>query len=260
MVDIFFDMIVCEVETSGTFQQMEAIIFEMLDVFISNGRGDMDYKDLFELHLHAKCVAHSNLYIRNTVSGLLQSISRLVSLLVSLRSVPDVEEHRDERAGCLSDLISFYEKLDREAMYVQYVHRLVAVHVSTKSYLEAAFALTLHAKRLSWSDDVIESVVDNVQGVSHVQTQREKKTQIYLQIIDYFHKGQAWELAIQYCKELANQVSFVSFVAFGYSVIQMLHFDYRYIPFVLSVTPLIVSLFVNITLLILHFSVRNGDI
>jgi hypothetical protein len=198
-------MMICEAETSGTFTQMETIIFNKLDEYISEGRGEMSYKDVFEVSLAARCHVHQNELVRVKGPVLLLSISRLVYLLVCLRNVPDVEEHRDERAACLSDLLKFYENLNRDSMYILYAHKLVAVHVSTHSYLEAAYALSLHALLLSWNDDLCPDAVA-LPPLYAAQTQRELKTILFQQIIDYFDKGQAWELAIQYCNELAFQV------------------------------------------------------
>ena len=205
IMEIFVDMMVCEVEATGSLQQMEAIFFDKLDEFISDGRGDMDYRDLFDAELASRCQSHTNLVIRASGPEFLANVSRLIYLLVCLRNVPDVEEHRDERAGCLFDMLSFYESLDRPEMYVQYVHKLAHVHAATHSYLEAAFTLILHASQLNWSDELSPYPHVGVTATTQ-QTQREQKIQLYSQIIDHFDKGQAWEPALQFCKELAEQV------------------------------------------------------
>jgi hypothetical protein len=166
----------------------------------------MQYKEIFEVSLASRCQVHLNELVRQSGPTFLQNISRLVYLLVCLRNVPDTEEHRDERAACLSDLLKFYEFLNREAMYIQYVHKLVAVHVSTNSFLEAAYALSLHALRLHWSDGPCENAVV-MSPPAVAETQRELKIVLFQQIIDYFDRGQAWELAIQYCNELVFQVA-----------------------------------------------------
>ena len=205
VIEIFFDMMVCEAEATTTLDQMETIFFDKLDEFISDGRGDMEFKDQFEQALLTRCQLHSNAAIREAGPMFVQNVSRLIYLLVCLRNVPDVEEHRDERAACLFDMLSFYEQLEHENKYIQYVHKLVSVHTATQSYLEAAYTLILHATQLDWSDE--PSHFDMAGTISTTtQTQREQKILLYLKIIEYFDRGQAWEPALHFCKELAVQV------------------------------------------------------
>lgn len=202
ITEIFFDMMVCEAEATSSLLLMEQIFFDKLDEYISDGRGDMLYKELFEVTLVNRCHVHSNVFIKQNGPIFLRNVARLVYLLVNLRDVPDNEEHRGERAACLFGMLTFYQQLDRLDIYVRYVHKLVNVHVATNSFLEAAYTLTLHASLLEWSDS---PVVHVSLPSSQNQTQRQMKMSLYSQIIDYCDRGQAWEMAIQFCKELADQ-------------------------------------------------------
>lgn len=203
IVEIFFDMMVCEAESSSSFDQMENIFFQKLDELISDGWGDMEFKELFEVALMGRCQTHNNPFIKMQGPRFLSGIGRLIYLLVNLREVPDVEEHRAERASCLYDMLSFYQQLQCTGMYVNYIYKLVAVHVATNAFLEAAYTLTLHASDLQWSDKPMD--FQFMSATPKAQTHRQLKMQIYTQIIEYCDKGQAWEMAIQFCKELADQ-------------------------------------------------------
>ncbi len=196
----------CEVEVQGNFQTIETIFFDQLDQLLSEGRGDVDYKQTFYSILSAKCSSHPNAFIKLNGQTFVESVTRLVGLLIGLRSVPHGDEHRDSQAGCLYDVIRYYEFLNCEHLYLKYVYKLVDLHVSAGAFIEAAFTLGLHASKLHWSDDPLPEYKDN-SAIRYVeQSHRERKIQIYRKIIDYFAEGHAWEYAIQYTKELAFQV------------------------------------------------------
>lgn len=76
----------------------------------------------------------------------------LMGLLLNLRDTQDEEssreQNRDLRAGCMVDLINFYDKIDRREMYLRYVDRLARENKGAGQYVEAALALKLHAEKL----------------------------------------------------------------------------------------------------------------
>ena len=65
----------------------------------------------------------------------------------------------------------FYKDLGRLDMYIRNIHKLVKLHLLCSNYTEAGFTLLLHASLLE------------------VQSEGQRKEQIYLEIIEYLDKG-----------------------------------------------------------------------
>jgi hypothetical protein len=120
--------------------------------------------------------------IKTSMPSFIEDVKTLLDLLLHLRDVPDGDrghDHfKDQRAGktsiqlhaclhhqcysqfilclcagCLVDLIQFYERSSRIPMAVKTAERLAAIHLAEHQYIEHAFALHTHAKRCSWRED-----------------------------------------------------------------------------------------------------------
>ncbi|ESO85959.1 hypothetical protein LOTGIDRAFT_176045 [Lottia gigantea] len=84
-------------------------------------------------------------------------------------------------------------------MYIRYITKLYELHVGAKNYVEAGLTLQLYAQQiLDWKYDVFPA-----DSKYPSQEEWERKETLYLEIIDCFDKGQAWEYGIPLCKELA---------------------------------------------------------
>ena len=85
-------------------------------------------------------------------------------------------------------------------MKERYLYKLCDLHLSVKSYTEAAFTLLLHAELLKWSDEALSSAntIIIANRYPDVKTQRELKERLYLEAIEYFDKGNMWEYGIRY--------------------------------------------------------------
>ncbi len=198
-------MLVCETETFGHFSRLQELFFDSLDRLISEGRGDLTYKENFFSFMSPKCASHNSLVIQQQGTMFVEHVARLVGLLIALKEVPAGDEHRDLRAGCLYDVFVYFEQLRRERAALSYLYRLVDLHEAGSSFIEAALTLELHTAKLSWTDDLLPELRDTKLRYPQ-QSQRVRKMQIYRQIIDFFARGKAWEYAIQFTKELAIQV------------------------------------------------------
>uniref|UniRef100_A0A8C3IKB1 Dedicator of cytokinesis 2 n=1 Tax=Chrysemys picta bellii TaxID=8478 RepID=A0A8C3IKB1_CHRPI len=153
-------------------------ILRKLDSEVEGGRGDEQYKQLFQsMHRYPSVdPAQSSLVPPPPVTFL------------HLLFLPQ----------------NFYKEIDRRAMYIRYLYKLKELHVSYENYTEAAYTLLLHARLLKWSDEPNTAPMQGSHSQS-LHTQRQLKEALYNQIIHYFDQGKMWEEAIHICKELAEQ-------------------------------------------------------
>jgi dedicator of cytokinesis protein 3 len=88
---------------------------------------------------------------------------------------------------------------------IEYVQSLVQSHASNGDYIEAGLALQLHSRLYEWKQDVF--VEPFCQGEIDLASQSEfgRKESLLLQILDYWTRGKAFELAIRVCEELEAQ-------------------------------------------------------
>ncbi|CAB3976622.1 dedicator of cytokinesis 1 isoform X2 [Paramuricea clavata] len=199
-IPIFFDMIICENNAKGGFRGIENEIIRKLDIILESGRGDEEYKILFGQILSSLFSVNPKLC--HDGKRFVETITMLLEKLLDYRTVLASDDSIDNRMSCIVNLLNFYKEIKRDEMYIRYLYKLYDLHVSVENYTEAAFTLLLHADILKWSDDAI-SIDDH--GKFQAETQRCMKEKLFKEIIELFNKGQTWEEAIKYCKELAEQ-------------------------------------------------------
>lgn len=141
------------------------------------------------------------------------SISKLLDLLLDHRAVMDAQENRDKQMSCLVNLLRFFkEDINRSEMYLRYVHKLSDQHIPSGNFTEAAFTLKLHADILKWSTNLITNPV--IHSINSSLTQDrirfrelpewQVKEKLYHDIINYFDKGKCWEEGIPLIEELSD--------------------------------------------------------
>ncbi|NXX18316.1 DOCK2 protein, partial [Podargus strigoides] len=200
-IPIFFDMMLCEYQLTRSFSRFEDEILRKLDSEVEGGRGDEQYKQLFESILLSCCRGHPEL--AQPGENFVALVTGLLERLLDYRAVMN-DENKTYSMSCTVNLLNFYKEIDRQAMYIRYLYKLKDLHVSYENYTEGAYTLLLHARLLKWSE---EANTAPMQG-SHspcLRTQRQLKEALYNQIIEYFDRGKMWEEAIHICKELAEQ-------------------------------------------------------
>ncbi|XP_069488465.1 dedicator of cytokinesis protein 2-like [Ambystoma mexicanum] len=198
-IPIFFDMMLVEYQMTRRFSTFEEEIIKKLDSEVEGGRGDEQYKQLFQIILLDCCKAHPQL--AKPGENFVALVTGLMEKLLDYRAVMN-DENKAYCMSCTVNLLNFYKEIDRQAMYIRYLYKLKDLHVSYENYTEAAFTLLLHAKLLKWSDDPNTA---HMQDRHHLHTQRQLKEALYHDIIEYFNKGKMWEEAISLCKELSLQ-------------------------------------------------------
>uniref|UniRef100_A0A452TVJ4 Dedicator of cytokinesis 1 n=1 Tax=Ursus maritimus TaxID=29073 RepID=A0A452TVJ4_URSMA len=171
-IPIFFDMMQCEFHSTRSFQMFENEIITKLDHEVEGGRGDEQYKVLFDKILLEHCRKHK--YLAKTGETFVKLVVRLMERLLDYRTIMH-DENKENRMSCTVNVLNFYKEIEREEMYIRYLYKLCDLHRECDNYTEAAYTLLLHAKLLK----VIEITI-------------------------YLHDSM-WEEAIALGKELAEQ-------------------------------------------------------
>uniref|UniRef100_A0A669C7X8 Dedicator of cytokinesis 1 n=1 Tax=Oreochromis niloticus TaxID=8128 RepID=A0A669C7X8_ORENI len=200
-IPIFFDMMQCEFHFTMHFQRFENEIITKLDHEVEGGRGDEQYKVLFQKILLEHCRKHK--YLARTGENFVTLVVRLLERLLDYRTIMH-DENKENRMSCTVNVLNFYKEIDREEMYIRYLYKLCDLHKECDNYTEAAYTLLLHAKLLKWSDEAFAAHLTQRDGYQ-ATTQGQLKDHLYQEIINYFDKGKMWEEAIILGKELAEQ-------------------------------------------------------
>ncbi|XP_035997911.1 dedicator of cytokinesis protein 1 isoform X4 [Fundulus heteroclitus] len=228
-IPIFFDMMQCEFHFTCSFQrttasmsclalpcspallshlpktrvhqEFENEIITKLDHEVEGGRGDEQYKVLFQKILLEHCRKHK--YLARTGEAFVTLVVRLLERLLDYRTIMH-DENKENRMSCTVNVLNFYKEIDREEMYIRYLYKLCDLHRECDNYTEAAYTLLLHAKLLKWSDEPCAAHLTQREGYQ-ATTQGQLKDQLYQDIINYFDKGKMWEEAIKLSKELVEQ-------------------------------------------------------
>ncbi|KAF1360069.1 hypothetical protein EJ07DRAFT_155534 [Lizonia empirigonia] len=135
------------------------------------------------------------------LKGLIATIDDLLDLLVAVHSTEATGEifHIMDTLH----LMDFLKDMQKEDMYIRYVHQLVDLQVEAHNFTEAGLALRLHAELYEWDPN---SIVDPLMEPSMpTQSSFERKEQLYFQIIEYYETGQSWDNALSSYAELALQ-------------------------------------------------------
>jgi hypothetical protein len=135
------------------------------------------------------------------LKSLIATIDDLLDLLVAVHSTEATGE-----AFQIMDtlhLMEFLKDMQKEDMYIRYVHQLVELQVEAQNFTEAGLALRLHAELYEW--DPTFTVDPLTEPNMPPQSSFERKEQLYFQMIEYYETGQSWDNALSSYSELALQ-------------------------------------------------------
>uniref|UniRef100_A0A671KHM7 Dedicator of cytokinesis protein 3-like n=1 Tax=Sinocyclocheilus anshuiensis TaxID=1608454 RepID=A0A671KHM7_9TELE len=198
MIPIFHDMMDWEQRKNGNFKQVEAELIDKLDSLVSEGKGDENYRELFSLLLLEKIEQET---WRETGVSFVTSVTRLMERLLDYRDCMKGDETENKKIGCTVNLLNFYKsEINKEEMYIRYIHKLCDMHLQAENYTEAAFTLLLYWELLHWEERPLREFL-------HYPAQSEwhRKEGLCRKVIHYFNKGKCWEYGIPPCRELAFQ-------------------------------------------------------
>ncbi|KAL0260375.1 Deoxycytidine kinase 1 [Diplodia seriata] len=137
----------------------------------------------------------------NAVKDLIGTIDELLDLLVAV--------HGRENSGEIFHimdtlhLMEFLKDMQKEDIYIRYVHQLAEIQADAGNHTEAGLALRLHAELYEWDANM------TVPGLEHPgfpsQSSFERKEQLYFEMIKHYEEGMSWNNALQAYQELATQ-------------------------------------------------------
>lgn len=135
------------------------------------------------------------------VKNLITTIDELLDLLVAVHNTENTGEvfHIMDTLH----LMEFLKDMQKEDMYIRYVHQLVQLQMDARNYTEAGLALRLHAELYDW--DPVMTLEPLVEPPLSAQSSFERKEQLYFQMIDHYENGQSWDNALGSYMELATQ-------------------------------------------------------
>ena len=99
-------------------------------------------------------------------------------------------------------LMDFMKDMQKDDIYVRYVHDLARVQQDSRNSTEAGLALQLHADLYPW--DLNKTVPAIPSPLFPEQSAFERKEALYFQIIQHFEDGRAWSHALACYRELAS--------------------------------------------------------
>uniref|UniRef100_A0A4W4HM09 Dedicator of cytokinesis 1 n=1 Tax=Electrophorus electricus TaxID=8005 RepID=A0A4W4HM09_ELEEL len=186
-IPIFFDMMQCEFHFTRSFQRFENEIITKLDHEVEGGRGDEQYKTLFQKILLEHCRKHK--YLAKSGETFVSLVVRLLERLLDYRTIMH-DENKENRMSCTVNVLNFYKEIEREEMYIRCIYTCnVCNKWETMNY---------------WSEEACAAHLTQRDGYQ-ATTQGQLKDQLCQEIINYFDKGKMWEEAIVLGKELAEQ-------------------------------------------------------
>ncbi|TQV95025.1 dedicator of cytokinesis [Cordyceps javanica] len=120
-----------------------------------------------------------------------------------------VAVHSGDSGSGASDIINrlrlmeFLRDMQKEEIFVRYVHQLATLQAESRNHAEAGLALRLHAELYDWDPNREAGAM--VDPAYPAQTHFERKERIYFDMIKHFEEGESWSNALTAYKELQAQ-------------------------------------------------------
>lgn len=206
-ISIVHTMVLAQCEAYGSQDRIRRLEIQAMDrLIMSDNKGDEVARKrliLESLALWEREAMELDPVVLRRSRESLDSLSKFIELLLYVRSLPQDNEYNDERIMATLKLMRFIQMIEREIVYIKYVHQLVQLQFESHNYVEAALTLRFHTDLLEWTPD------DELDAIAELdfpaQSSFARKEKLYYQMLDYFVQGKAWEMCIAVCKELASE-------------------------------------------------------
>ncbi|PKS11782.1 hypothetical protein jhhlp_001075 [Lomentospora prolificans] len=203
-VEVLQTMIVSEWTLSEDLSVIQTEIIDCLDQFFkTKPMTESILQKLFVSELLERFASLSenpgDLY--NAIKELMSTVDEFLDLLVAVRSGDGTSEatHLINRLR----LMEFLRDMQKEEIFVRYVHQLATLQAEARNHAEAGLALKLHADLYEW--DPTKQAAPLYDPDFPIQSHFERKERIYFDMIKHFEDGEAWTSALEAYRELQVQ-------------------------------------------------------
>lgn len=203
-VEILQTMLVSEWTLSEDLTVIQAEIIDCLDrLFKAKRLSESVLQKLFIgelLNLFEPLAEHPPDPLWLAVKDLVATIDELLDLLVAVHTSEMTEAFNIMHT---LRLMEFLKDMQKEDIFIRYVHQLAQVQAEACNYTEAGLALRLHAELYSWN--LATTVSYLADPAFPEQSSFERKESIYFEMIKHYEEGKAWDSALTCYRELAEQ-------------------------------------------------------
>ncbi|KUJ13526.1 uncharacterized protein LY89DRAFT_737505 [Mollisia scopiformis] len=204
-VEVLQTMIVSEWSLSEDLSAVQTAMIDCLDQLLKTKpltesmREKRFVQDLLGLFEYSCQDSEDPLFL--AVKELITTIEEFLDLLIAVHST-DVTGQASHMIHRLR-LMEFLRDMQKEEIFIRYVHQLAQLQADARNPTEAGLALRLHADLYRW--DPTEIVPPLSDPEFPAQSQFDRKERIYFEIIKYFEEGEAWSSALAAYQELQHQ-------------------------------------------------------
>ncbi|KXJ96831.1 hypothetical protein Micbo1qcDRAFT_129833 [Microdochium bolleyi] len=204
-VEVLQTMIVSEWTLSDDLSVIQTEMIDCLDRFFKDkAMTESILQKLFVQELLDRFEPLSHIEDDAMYAGLRDLIATVDEFLDLLVAV-----HSGEVTGQASNLINrlrlmeFLRDMQKEEIFIRYVHQLAHLQAEARNHTEAGLALKLHAELYEW--DPTRNTRSLHDPDMPEQSHFERKERIYFDMIKHFEDGEAWSSALAAYKELQAQ-------------------------------------------------------
>ncbi|KAI5304025.1 hypothetical protein KEM56_006930 [Ascosphaera pollenicola] len=199
-VELLWSLIASEWQLNEDLGMIEAEIIASLDtLFKSRTLSGSSISNSFVAELFdifERAGLHNEPRFSTAMRNLLATVDELLELL-STTYTGDVAESMNTLR-----LMEFMKDVEKEDIFVRYVHDLAYSHAAAGNHAEAGLALKFHADLYDWE---VSRIVPALQNPNFpVQTSFERKEYLFCKMIRHFEEGKAWTQALSCYKELSD--------------------------------------------------------
>ncbi|KAH9988126.1 hypothetical protein F4779DRAFT_277898 [Xylariaceae sp. FL0662B] len=135
------------------------------------------------------------------LKSLIGTVAEFLDLLVAVHS-GDVTSEASHLINRLQ-LMEFLRDMQKEEIFIRYVHQLASLQSNARNHTEAGLALRLHADLYDWEPTKLTTALHDPDLPE--QSHFERKERLYFDMIKHFEDGEAWSMALAAYKELQAQ-------------------------------------------------------
>ena len=205
-IGVLQTMIIGEWSLSQDISIFQAEMIDCLDrlFMLKQPKTETILQKLFVSELLA--LFHNN--SQNDDNSLFEAVKELMTIVHNLLDLL-VAVHCNEGGGQalqISEtlrLMEFLRDVQKEDIYIRYVHQLARMQASAQNSTEAGLALRLHADLYNWDPmSTLDALVDPKLASASAF---ERKEHLYFEMINYHEEDLSWDHALTLYAELAEQ-------------------------------------------------------